>query len=321
MPVTKIGSSWRTPGYEGMLNFYRKDTGASIFTVTESGPIFPNPSGGMDYYVDGNTVNTVQDGISWATAFDTLAEALAASHARIGTAAYRSWAVRNRIFVVGDALTEDLTKLAQKTDVIGLGQCDGFGPGARILGNHVIDSTDYMGCRLINLAFKDNDATGTILTIPTAQSGIQIINCDILTGTATVTGILMTASTDFRVQGCRFFSSWTSSFSTAAISIATGSSNRCIIEDNTIGNTHATGVGILVNAGRTGGNSYIRRNDISTTGITINEASSTFFVIDNRMVSGGAFGATSHVVAAAKSAGNIVTGSDKTGTVPFATIA
>ena len=120
-------------------------------------PFYPNPSGGKDYFVDGNTQNTIQDGATWATAFDTLAEALAASHARIGTAAYRSWAVRNRIFVVGDALVEDLTALAQKTDVIGVGQCDGFGPGARIQGNHVIGTTSYAGCRLINLAFLYRD--------------------------------------------------------------------------------------------------------------------------------------------------------------------
>lgn len=275
---------------------------------------------GSRYFVDGNFGLDTNDGSSWDKPFKTLAYALAVSHADIARGSDR-WARRNTIYACGDAFEEDLTALAQKTDLVGMGTCDGFGPGCRITGNHVIGSTNYAGFRFLNVALKDNDATGTILTIPTAQSGIQLIGCDILTGTATVVGILMTASTDFRVAGCRFLSSWTSSFSTAAISIATGSSNRCYIEGNTIKNTHASGVGILVNSGRTGGDSFIRKNHICTTALTIDDNSDTFFIIENMLVSGGTVGANSYDINSAKAAGNILTGSDKTITLPFATIA
>ncbi len=277
--------------------------------------IQPDSSGSV-YFVDGNSGSDGNTGKSWEDAFATLAKACTVSHADIARGSDR-WARRNTIFVAGDALTEDLTALAQKTDIIGVGTCDGFGPGARIKGNHVIDSTSYAGCRLINLAFIDNDATGTILTIPTQQSGIQILGCDFLSGTATVIGVLATASSDLIIKGCRFLGSWTSSFSTAAISIGAGTGHRNYIEDNYIENTHATGVGILVNASRVGAGSWIRGNNLSTTAMAIDENSDTFNVVDNRCVVGTAKAADTSVdIPAAKSVNNIITGSDGTISVP-----
>ena len=271
----------------------------------------PNPSGGADYYVDGNTVNTVQDGASWATAFDTVAEALAASHARIGTSAFRSWAVRNRIFCVGDALVEDLTKLAQKTDVIGVGQCDGQGPGARIQGNHVIDTGAYIGCRFFNVAFLDNDATGTILTVPQQSGALELHNCNFLTGTATVIGLQLTAVTDALVANCRFLGSWTSSFSTAAAKML-GACHRFRIVGTSFGNTHATGVGLLIDSGFTA-NGFARLQDcvFNTTAMALNDAAAALSCIDNRFIVGTVKAVnTSIVYSAAKSAGNLITGSD-----------
>jgi hypothetical protein len=37
MPVTLIGSRWNKTGYEGSLDFYRKDSGVSILTLSEAG--------------------------------------------------------------------------------------------------------------------------------------------------------------------------------------------------------------------------------------------------------------------------------------------
>ena len=307
---------------------YRKDGGNTLVVanggkiLVETGGIFigPNPSGGADYYVDGNTNNGVQDGSSWDCAFDNIAEALAASHARIASSVYRSWATRNRIFVIGDALEEDLTKLAQKTDVIGLGQCDGFF-GARIKGNHVIDSTAYAGCRLFNIALHDNDASGIILTIPTQQSGIVLEDCDFLAGPSTVTGLLVTASAFFRASNCRFHGGWNSGFSTAAISIGAGTGVGTIIEDCTIGNTHATGTGILVSGTRAGVESYIRRCNIVCTAMCIDDDSDTFYIIDNRWITAGAnVGTHDADINLKKAAGNIATANDHTHTVPFATV-
>jgi hypothetical protein len=80
-----------------------------------------NPTGAMDYFVDLNTSNATADGLSWDTAFDTIAEAITASNASITLTANRWWARRNRIFVLGDGIAESLTVLPEKCDVIGLG--------------------------------------------------------------------------------------------------------------------------------------------------------------------------------------------------------
>lgn len=269
---------------------------------------------GMEYFVDGNSGGSGRDGKSWDTALDTLTEALALSHANIA-ASSRGWASRNTIFCKGDSLTEDLTKLADKTDVIGVGSCDGQMPGARLLGNHVISGA-YIGCRFINMALKDNDATGTIMTLVTAQGATQFIGCKFLSGTASVIALLATAVTDLYVGFCNFQGSWTSSWSTAALSLGAGTGHRTIIEENTIGNGHASGVGILVNGSRAGAESYIRRNDITCTALTVDDDSDTFHVVGNILRSGGAVGATSYDFNVALSTLNYVTGSDKTSIIP-----
>jgi hypothetical protein len=266
---------------------------------------------GVEYYVDGNAGGAGRSGLSWDTALDTLTEALALSHANIA-AGSRGWASRNTIYCKGDALTEDLTKLADKTDIVGVGSCDGFGPGARLLGNHVISGA-YIGCRFINMALKDNDATGTIMTLVTAQGATQFIGCSFLSGTASVVALLATAVTDLRVIGCEFQGSWTSSWSTGALSLGAGSGNRTIIMDNIFGNTHASGVGIVVDISRTGADSWILNNFFKTTAMAIDENSDTFAVVGNRIVTlaSSAVG-TSVDIPAALSLDNLVKGSEAT---------
>ena len=81
------------------------------------------PKGGV-YYVDGNVAATGNG--SPDHPYATLAEAITASDASIGLAANRWWARRNRIYVCGDALSENLVKFPTKCDVIGCGSYDGF---------------------------------------------------------------------------------------------------------------------------------------------------------------------------------------------------
>ena len=83
----------------------------------------PGVSGEI-YFVDGNKSDDSGDGTTWATAYKYLATGLAASHAQISATANRAWARRNRVYVCGDAIEENLTKFAEKTDVIGVGSCN-----------------------------------------------------------------------------------------------------------------------------------------------------------------------------------------------------
>lgn len=286
MPVTNIKSTWASAGNEGGLTFYDGVGGGNVLILARDGVYANSTRYASTWYVDGNTTNTTQDGKTWATAFDTLAEGLAAAHSFQSTAANRAWAKRSVVYVVGDALVEDLTAMAEKTDVIGVGQCDGQEPGARVQGNHVITSTAYIGCRWFNIAFFDADASGIIFTLPTQQGATVFDNCTFLTGASTVTGLLATAVTDLQVRNCKFFGSWNAGFSTAAISLGAGSGNRTIIENCQISNTHATGVCILVDISRSAADSYIRDNYLNAVGMPIDDNSDSFYIVNNRWVTG-----------------------------------
>lgn len=272
-------------------------------TITPSGLLPANIEGNC-YYVEANAGDDDNDGLSWDSAYATLAVALAASHANIA-AGSSGWAARNTIFIKGDTLTEDLTKLAQKTTIVGCGSCDGTSP-ARILGHHVIDTGAYIGCRFVNVAFIGKAATAApIITLVTQQAGAEFVNCMFLANTSTTTAITATAVTDLKILGSSFYGSWVSGFATAAISLGAGSGNRTIISDNLIENSAAKG--ILVDAGRTGGGSFIIRNQIYCHTIAVDDPSSTFYTIDNRGVSDANVGATTWNAAAAKGINNLFT--------------
>jgi len=268
---------------------------------------------GTDYFVDLNAgSDTANGGSSWGDAFKSLSVALAASHANIAASTW-GYTARNRIFVkvdqTADAEGEDLTKLAQKTDVIGVGSVDHL-YGARIIGNHVIDTTPYMGCRFINMIFKCPAAGGDILTLPTEQSGIGFIGCVFdATSTAAAGGaILSTAVESLMIKDCTFMGQ----FSDAVIEIGAGESNSLLIADNVI---EGANNGIEINASATcaARAGRILRNVVNTTAICISDASGKFYVHDNRCVTGnatGAAGAGAIVAGAKMMLGNKVSGSN-----------
>jgi hypothetical protein len=148
-------------------------SGGSVEFETGSALIAPNPSGAQDYYVDLNastastagamaTYDATVDGKSWASAFQLISSAIAASNTSIGLTANRWWARRNRIFVCGDVMTESLTVLPEKCDIIGVGTDLRAFP--RVYGNHTI-ALAKVGCRFINMGFVTT-GTGDLFVIP-----------------------------------------------------------------------------------------------------------------------------------------------------------
>lgn len=232
--------------------------------------------GGTVYYVEGNAGNDAWDGLSIDKPFQTLAKALAVSHANI---AQRSrWAKRNTIYAFGDSFDEDLTALAQKTDLVGLGSCD-HNHFARLIGNHSIGTTSYMGFRALNMGFKGESTGGDIFTIPTEQSGIAFRRCDFdgNTTTACTGGIIATGVESLSIEECNF----RGPFSDAVIELGAGEANSLMIRGNTI---HGANMGIDVSASlatslRAG---WIIGNFIKSTLACINDASSKLHVVDNR---------------------------------------
>jgi len=156
-----------------------------------------NPSGGRDYWVDLNRAKS-GNGSTPDRAFTAISSAIAASNASIGSARNRWWARRNRIFVMGDGIDEDLTVLPEKCDIIGLGS--DLVPYPRIIGHHTI-ALAKVGCRIINIGFL-LDGTGVGLTIPAGCHGFQIIGGMIQPSLAGNTvGVQITDSALFKILG------------------------------------------------------------------------------------------------------------------------
>lgn len=258
------------------------------------------------YYVDGN-IGVSGDGTSWEQAYSTLARALAASHADIASGKY-GWAARNVIFVRGDALTEDLVLLADKTDVVGVGSYDHRAqPG--VIGNHVPVGA-FIGCRFINIDFRSPAAGGDIWTVPTTVTGLSFLGCrfDGASSTKATGAIVITTSESFTVKDCVF----EGAYSDSVIELAGTEFNSLMICDNVI---QGANVGIEAKSTVTTSirNGYIMRNNISVTLEGVLDSSSKLYVHDNNVVTlaaKGTAGAGAIVAGAKMMLGNRISCSD-----------
>ena len=236
---------------------------------------------GVVYFVDGNKTSDSNDGLSWENAFKYLSTAMAASHANIAITANRNWAGRNTILVKGDDITEDLTTLAQKTDIIGVGSNDAYGK-ASVIGTWIIPATvNYVGCRFYNMMFTDTGANA-IFDID-GQDGIEFHDCLFDSAASTTYGIYFEECNWFLVDNCEFSRvSASLGFSTAAI---------CIVQDDDvvygsrINNCRISTAGIGIDWNETASyNCWITKNYIYATGLTVDCESDNVFVVDNRMM-------------------------------------
>ena len=276
-----------------------------------------NPSGGRDFFVDGNKA-VAGNGLSWPKAFKTLAAAIAASDTYMADSRNRAWAKRNRIFVVGDVLTENLVKFPTKCDVIGVGSYDGnVKPG--ISGRHLPVGEAY-GTRFYNIHWKALAHASPIVTLTNAASGVQFIGntFDGTLGTMT-SAILATASPFLEVRDSDFVGTFVTSY----ITFGAGEAGRTRIIGNRMLGTAAKGI---VAPGTTTASwiPLIQDNTIRATGKPIDDAASVFSVVNNRLSTDINIGTTTdgYTFALGLASGNILTGlNGVAATVPFAVIA
>ena len=237
-----------------------------------------NPTGAMDYFVDLNRT-VAADGKSWDKAFTTIAAAITASNASIGLAKNRWWARRNRIFVVGDGITESLTVLPEKCDIIGLGS--DLWPFPRVTGAHTI-ALAKVGCRFINMGFQAS-GTGDLFVIPAGCHGLQFLGCWFGASNAGNTKALeITNSALVKIAGCRIVQS-PAAYGTGIFGIGisiegTSATHETMIEGNFIDAT----VGVKVVASSPGYGSVINGNIIKSVSYWVDDDSDTFMVINNR---------------------------------------
>jgi hypothetical protein len=243
------------------------------------------------YYVDSNGGADTNDGLSWATAFKKLSVALAASHASIA-AASTGWAARNRIFFKGDQTKttegENLTALAQKTDIIGVGSTD-WKAKPQLIGNHAVTNTvSYMGCRFINVMFKGPTAKGGDIFAITGQHGIAFIGCEFMgdSTTAATGAIISTGGVNLQVINCVF----KGAFTDAVIEIGEGQADDLVIVGNLIQGANM-GVDISGSATFADGKYGLIKDNVMSTGLAcINDGEKKSYVIGNRLITAAAKG-------------------------------
>lgn len=158
------------------------------------------PISGETYFVSqhGNSV----DGLSWKTAFSTIAAAIAASNTF--TALTENSGRRNRIYIDGkEEWDENLSVLPNKCDMIGVGNT--YGKSPRLRAYQTI-TTLSRGCHIYNLVFQ-NDTNGVLFTIPTSTSQLEFHNCtfDAVGGIQTTIALKLEGSCQgLKVIGCKF---------------------------------------------------------------------------------------------------------------------
>ena len=260
------------------------------------------------YFVDSNS-GANGDGSSFDSPFNTLAQALALSHADIASGS-AGWAARNVIYYKGDGNTELLTKLADKTTVVGVGSTDGNG-SARIKGVQTIAGT-YNGTRFVNMEFIAASDTVIGMTLPTECGGIEFYGCTWLPGGASNTiALRATAVTALKVIGCEFNGWWNVGWDTTCIDIPTGAVHGVIIQGNRFNNQ--VGSALITAASSTSDGCFFQDNTCVTSAIAIDDVSDNLYVINNTFVVGTTnadnTGTNFNILKAAR---NVVTGSNGT---------
>ena len=264
---------------------------------------------GQVYFVDSNTGSDTQDGLSWDTAFATLAYAIAYHSAR------RTGYGRNTIFCRGK-FTETLTAAPEKCDLIGVGATSARSQ-PRITGTQAFGDTAY-GTRFINLNFR-GDAAATVVAF--TAGGFEIHGCVFShPGTHTATyGLTIVNPTDVLIKGCKFEMRNEAFFSSAAISLTSSSPpNRCHIIDCDIKGA----VGVVAGVGHDDNffECSIENCNIFSSGVCVNDQTGgqALRLINNRMITQAAESLTGMNVLLAS--GNIYTSTTDTRTFPFATV-
>ena len=254
--------------------------GGSILAEPGGSIMAGNPTGAADYFVDLN-VSATGSG-SMQDPFATIKEAITASNASIGLAANQWWARRNRIFVMGDGIDEDLTVLPEKCDIIGVGS--DLLPYPRVIGHHAIAAAK-VACRLINMGWQA-DGTADLFVIPAGCHGFQVLGGMAQPSAAGNTKAFeITDSALVRILGLEIYqnpAAYATGIFGHGISIeGTASNHQTVIDGCWINAT--IGVGVVASAPAY--DSRISNCMIHSTILTIDDDSDKSHVINNRLIS------------------------------------
>jgi len=270
---------------------------------------FTNPYGAQDYFVDLNVVAD-GDGKSWDTAVGTAAAAIVLSDASIGLTANRWWARRNRIFVCGDELHEDITALSEKTDIIGVGT--DLSPYPRFMHSWAI-TTGVKGARFINVGFWNN-AADVGMAIPINSHGNEFWNCHFDSNALGTHGLRITSSYQTKIMGCEFTNAAGTKYTTAAVDLV-GACHNLEIND-----CYIEGVIAIAKDATATSSGRIVNSTLVATNLIVDDDSSTLVVANCDLItaanSGNAFADTAMDMNLNLAVGNQLVSGDSNGPFP-----
>jgi len=290
--------------------------GADIYNVGMMP--WQNPTGAQDYFVDLNVKDEEQgDGTSWDEAKNTIAAAITLADTSIGFSPNRWWARRNRIFVVGDGITESLTVAPEKTDIIGLGY--DIVPFPRITGVHTI-ATAVQGFRIFNMGFLPSSTTIPI-SYPSGMHGWELHNVHIYKSDSylAAAGLQSTDSRDFVMNEVYIYPAIDASMNTIGFNVAgtTNGMGRARILNSYICGVEAFNV---VDTSAYYEGAICKNTVFRATNLCIDDNSDTMAFIDCRLITAAnsGNGAGSGIVDwnAALACGNEATSGDHNGPLP-----
>lgn len=159
------------------------------------------PISGQTYFVSDQGDNV--DGLTWETAFTTVAAAIAASNTNI--ALTENTKRRNRIFIDRGVWNENLSVLPNHCDMVGTG-LDTMLQGVQ----HI--TTAVWHCRIFNIHFRNasGDTATPLFKITPSCHGLWLIDCLFDTRCVCTAAIQLVyhGNQSIKIKQCTFYGNW-----------------------------------------------------------------------------------------------------------------
>ncbi len=152
---------------------------------------------GTAYYVDKASGSSINSGLSWSQAMDTIAGAITLSNTN--TSVTGNTTNMNRIYIQGGTYTEDLDIFPKNCHVIGVGTLTRI----QNLGTHTCAGVD--NCHFWNISFRGGTASAAMISIANSSHTLGFHGC-IFDSQATISSVLYYAgsSSNQIIENCDF---------------------------------------------------------------------------------------------------------------------
>jgi len=226
-----------------------------ITAVLNAAGLNPNVNAtfGNVYWVDADTGDDSNDGLSSENAFETVGAAITANNVAFDADSDPM----NTMYIHSKTYTENLTAFPKNCTVVGIGG------KVRIQGYHVVDHAQ--NCRIHNVQFRSSTASEPILTVGSSSHGFELHKC-VFEGQAAISECLLFTgnSSDIVIEECRIgYETNVANSPDIAIRFGGVANQRGKVINNQI---FSTGIGIQIDATMISGNFLLIKDNVICAG-------------------------------------------------------